>query len=628
MKIRGAGARCSDGRCPIRHPRQNRLLQAKPGRTLSRLIVPFKVVPASSLPSPRKARAKHLRVCLTVLAFFGARLGFGQVIGWQDEIGHPFRNSTHLNYNEVASGVATFPNNFVIATTGYAYETLVPTNNVHNQIFLRYYDYDGTLLNEDTIGGMVAGGYLARITDSTFLVNVEYDYIRLGQTIFDTGQNGGYLLREYTSSGRMLWQRRMRADTKSRSSHFFPRTNGGFAIDAWINMDNHGVDSLAFEFYQAGGLLERVVDFPNIDATGFFGYTKSPERYFVNRAQQRGNPSPWLYTVVQLDSVLNVRREDTIGFLAHYYGNEQIIVKPGGGYISLLPQPTDTLRSKLSFFDRPGQPSSSLLFDSGSISLVPLADGGALTFESKLVSNSWRVLDSLYQRGRNTLVSLTFKRRDASWQPIWSVDISDWNNDSVMYSYTPVTSVPSSPNDALFYGSRVVQSSVHSEPWGTFALIGRINGVGQIFDPTAVKGPRERMSGLKATLYPNPASDRVFIDSEKMLDYRILTVTGEAVGQGSISSTRPASLQSLPPGLYQLVFIRWRPHDAQALHKAIAQLPSPAPFPAQASARKAMPKKDGTNPRLPISKFLSCLNPRCGQSNLSYPSPQNDTRLS
>ena len=503
---------------------------------------------------PPKVLRCFLNSCFLLLfAFFYGRDGYSQGIVWQDQIGHPFRNNTHFNYNDGISGIATFSEGLVVAVNGYAFETLVPTSNVHKQCYIRYYDYDGNLLNEDTVGGMVADGALIKLTDSTFLARVDYTFIRPGNTVYDTGQIGGYLLREYTSSGHLLWQRRMWAGSSSSSYDLYAREGGSFALLSTINIDHRGVDSSFVEFFLPGGVPERQAYFTDLGGQGLLTRVQNPERYLSVHSRQLGNPGPWLYTVAHYDSALNMRREDTIGVLGRSYYNGITLAQPGGKYIAILRQVTDTIRNRLFFFDHPGRPYKSQLIDSGGINFIPLSDGGALAVGGKTVTNVARVIDSLSQRGLPYILNGYFQRLDYNWHPVWTIDILDWVNDSITYSYTPVAAIPYSPEDAIYYGSRVVKSTVHSEPSGTFALIGRINGVGQIFDPTALKGPREKVSGLQAVLYPNPASDRIFIDSERPLAYQILTVIGETVRQGLIDKANSISIHDLQPGIYQVV---------------------------------------------------------------------------
>ncbi|MEJ1933144.1 T9SS type A sorting domain-containing protein [Nostoc sp. NIES-2111] len=80
-----------------------------------------------------------------------------------------------------------------------------------------------------------------------------------------------------------------------------------------------------------------------------------------------------------------------------------------------------------------------------------------------------------------------------------------------------------------------------------------LDGTGNPFDPTATRGPRMKQEPLAATVYPNPATQRIYIDSDKPLAYRILSATGALVQQGIVSRSQPAELAALVPGIYQLL---------------------------------------------------------------------------
>lgn len=478
----------------------------------------------------------------------------GQVIEWQDQIGHPRANPNGtFSYEDYVGSLALFSTKFIVANYGHNFSILPPYNYTHRQGYIRHYDYDGRILNEDTVGGMVSDAALIKTSDSSFIVIANITYVPTGQFVFDTGQNGGYLIRGYKADGNLLWQRRIRPNTGSYISGLYSRQNKGFVTRTSVNMDNRGLDSLGYEFYDADGNLDRLVFDPTIPLQGRIAFTQNPERILAVRLQAYGNPGPWLYTVVHLDSSLTLQREDTIGLLWRNYPNPSVIARPDGRYFVSIPQSTDTLRTRLFFFDHPGRFSSATLIDSGGGRFIPLSDGGVLSFEGKSVSNLRRVIDSLMNLGLPYTRSANLCRRDAAWRLLWSLDISDWSNDSVTYSITPIASVPSSPEDAIFIGSRVVSSRVRSEPWGTFALVGRIDGVGTIFDPTAVEGPREAVSHLRAILYPNPATERISIDSDKPLTYRILSPTGALVLEGAISRSQPADVSALPQGMYQII---------------------------------------------------------------------------
>lgn len=85
-----------------------------------------------------------------------------------------------------------------------------------------------------------------------------------------------------------------------------------------------------------------------------------------------------------------------------------------------------------------------------------------------------------------------------------------------------------------------------------------LDGVGNGFDPTATQGPRIRPEPLAVTVYPNPTTDRLYIDSDKPLAYRILSATGALVQQGIVSRSQPAELSGLSPGMYQLLLAEGR----------------------------------------------------------------------
>lgn len=479
----------------------------------------------------------------------------GQVIEWQDQIGHPRANPNGtFSYEDYVGSLALFSTKFIVANYGHNFSTLPPYNYTHRQGYIRHYDYDGRMLNEDTVGGMISSASLIKNSDSSFIVIANVTYVPTGQFVFDTGQNGGYLIRGYKANGNLLWQRRIRTNTRSYISGLYSRQNKGFVTRTSINMDNRGLDSLGYEFYDANGNLDRLVFDPPIPLQGRIAFAQNPERILAVRLQAYGSPGPWLYTVVHLDSNLSVQREDTIGLLWRNYPNPSVIARPDGRYIVAIPQVSDTLRARLFFFDHPGRPSTSYLIDSGGIDgIVPLADGGTLSYESKLVSNSVTVLTTLANQGQPTLLGSYLRRRNSAWMTQWSLDVSSWSNDSISFILRPRASIPSYPDDAIFVGSRVVSSRVQSEPWGTFAVVGRIDGIGTIFDPTAVKGPREPSSPWQPTVYPNPATERIYIDSDKPLTYRILSLTGALVQQGMVSRSQPAEVASLVPGIYQLL---------------------------------------------------------------------------
>lgn len=80
-----------------------------------------------------------------------------------------------------------------------------------------------------------------------------------------------------------------------------------------------------------------------------------------------------------------------------------------------------------------------------------------------------------------------------------------------------------------------------------------LDGTGNPFDPTETRGPRVRQIHLAATVYPNPATERIYVSSDKPLTYRILSPTGALVLEGAISRNQPAELAVLVPGIYQLL---------------------------------------------------------------------------
>lgn len=497
----------------------------------------------------------YIACLILALSVLPPTSGKAQVVDWQDQIGHPQANPNGtFSYDDNVGSVAIFSEKFVAAVYGFNYTIMPPYNYIHRQGYIRYYDYDGRILNEDTVGGMVSSASLIKNSDSSFIVIANITYVPTGQFVFDTGQNGGYLIREYNANGNLLWQRRTRTNTRSYISGVYSRQNKGFVTRTSVNMDNRGLDSLGYEFYDANGNLDRLVIDPPIPLQGRIAFTQNPERILSVRVQAYGNPGPWLYTVVHLDSSLSVQREDTIGLLWRNYPNPSVIARPDDRYIVAIPQVSDTLRARLFFFDHPGRPSRSYLIDSGGIDgVVPLADGGTLSYESKLVSNSVSVLTTLANQGQPTLVGSYLRRRNSAWSMQWSLDVSSWSNDSISFILRPRASIPSSPDDAIFVGSRVVSSRVQSEPWGTFALVGRIDGVGTIFDPTAIKGPREPSSPWQATVYPNPATDKVFIHTQKPVTYRLLTTTGVLIRQGQLREGESLGTSELPPALYQLL---------------------------------------------------------------------------
>lgn len=361
------------------------------------------------------------------------------------------------------------------------------------------------------------------------------------------------MIREYSLGGRLLGQRRFRTGTKSYSFSMFTRGLSGYVMQSSVNMDNRGPDSLVYEYYNRQGELYRYSADPLLKIQSSIVLGSSPEHFIGLRVQQINAAGPWLYTVIHMDTSLNVRREDTVGYLGASYGFSDVILLPNGRYIVSIPQTRDTIRTRLFFFDHPGIFSKALLMDSGSSRYLPLADGGVLSFEGTYVSNVSRKIDSLRIRGLPYQDRSSFSRRSATWQLLWTLDVSNLSNDSISSSFTPLASIPFSPEDAVFIGRRVVSSRVQSEPWGTFGLVGRIDGVGTIFDPTSTKGPREAVSYLEANLYPNPATERIYIDSDKPLAYRILSAMGALVQQGIVSRSQPAELAALVPGIYQLL---------------------------------------------------------------------------
>lgn len=81
----------------------------------------------------------------------------------------------------------------------------------------------------------------------------------------------------------------------------------------------------------------------------------------------------------------------------------------------------------------------------------------------------------------------------------------------------------------------------------------KLRNYGFPYSPTATAGPRARPLPLTAALFPNPARDFFYIDSDKPLQYRIYTATGATVQQGTLSRSEPAHVAALATGLYQIV---------------------------------------------------------------------------
>ena len=104
-------------------------------------------------------------------------------------------------------------------------------------------------------------------------------------------------------------------------------------------------------------------------------------------------------------------------------------------------------------------------------------------------------------------------------------------------------------NDAVYLGNdkAYIVGASGFDYWAAY-----LDGTGNAYDPTETRGPRESAS-LQAVLYPNPASDRLFIQSDKELAYCILNLKGEVVREGSVSREHPVDVSALPPGLYQML---------------------------------------------------------------------------
>ena len=63
-------------------------------------------------------------------------------------------------------------------------------------------------------------------------------------------------------------------------------------------------------------------------------------------------------------------------------------------------------------------------------------------------------------------------------------------------------------------------------------------------------------SDNSVTIYPNPATDKLFISSQKNIDsYRIQTLTGQTILKGSLLNKQYVSLNSLIKGSYLVCLI-------------------------------------------------------------------------
>ena len=73
----------------------------------------------------------------------------------------------------------------------------------------------------------------------------------------------------------------------------------------------------------------------------------------------------------------------------------------------------------------------------------------------------------------------------------------------------------------------------------------------------------------KLILYPNPTSDKLFIETiEEASDYLLINMTGQIVQRGSVKSNKYISVKQLPTGYYMMsVLVNGKPSVSATFHK-------------------------------------------------------------
>lgn len=77
-----------------------------------------------------------------------------------------------------------------------------------------------------------------------------------------------------------------------------------------------------------------------------------------------------------------------------------------------------------------------------------------------------------------------------------------------------------------------------------------LDGVGEEFNPTEVRGPRS--VPVVFNVYPNPAMDRIKIQVKNTTPFRIVSLNGIVVISGSVTENDSIDISALAPGFYQI----------------------------------------------------------------------------
>ena len=505
------------------------------------------------MPAALALMPLHRSLLIYILALIGlAAPAAAQQIAWQDVFAHPRNPVYGPPLNSGVVGTALFSDGFVAICLGLAFDN--PILPSQRQSYIRYYDYQGNMLNEDTIGGMVYTTLGTRLTDSSFVVLTGVNFRGPTEPIYDTGQIGGYVLRGYHKSGRLLWQQRRRVGSRSFMNSLQPAGSQRFALVGNINQDRRGRDSSLIEFYDMQGRYQYEVQWP-LERTANFGWSAidaSPFRFYAIRSRPT-RPGRWMHETIVADSNGQVIRQDPLGESAYSFIGHQAIVTPlaDKGYVADLAYQffNDSIRTHRFYVNAVGQVTGYQRLDSQMVESVAMADGGEIQALRKYPTNRWARLDTLRQQGWPTgRGSYAFRRLDASHRVLFSVDVSYWMSDSINIRFRPAGSIPGSPEDALITGLRSTYRT-NSEPRGESGLVGRINGIGRLYDPTGLRGPQ---SGPRVqvplTAWPSPTEGPLRYGPAH-LPCQVLDGMGRVVAQGREGQ---ADLSALPPGLYTL----------------------------------------------------------------------------